>query len=153
MQSFFAFLGRALLSLIFIVAAVHKFFDWQATEQYLHLALSNWLSLTLDSPTLQGLIEWTLDHQFLVLVVGVFAELIGGLLLFLGLGTRLGAFLLLMVCAFATLIFHHFWNLQEPQRQLEIMNFMKNLSIMGGLLFVLARGKGDCAPRKMDSEE
>lgn len=151
MQFFFAFLGRALLSLVFIVAAFHKIFHWQETEQYLHMVLldeRSWGSLFF-----QGGIDWVLSHLFLVLAVGVCAELVGGLLLFFGFGVRLGSLLLLLVCASATVVFHHFWDMQEPQKELEMVHFMKNLSIMGGLLFVLARGKGDCSSKNGDSEE
>ena len=40
------------------------------------------------------------------------------------------------------LLFHHFWLLQDPDRQPEMIEFMKNASILGGLLILLAYGKG-----------
>ncbi len=148
MKSFIAFLGRALISLIFILAAIHKFMSWQGTEQYLNQALTGWVTMSVASPSLQHFFEWALAHTFSLLLLAVFVELVGGLLLFTGLGVRLGAFLLLVFTLAITYTFHHFWNMQEPGREMEMMNFMKNLSIMGGLLFILARGKSDTCSKK-----
>jgi uncharacterized membrane protein YphA (DoxX/SURF4 family) len=153
MKSFVAFLGRALISLIFILAAIHKFMNWQATEQYLNQAFTGWMTLNLTNPSLQHFFEWGLAHTFSLLLLAVFIELIGGLLLFTGLGVRLGAFLLLIFIVVTTYTFHHFWNIQEPQREMEMMNFMKNLSIMGGLLFMLARGKSDTCSKKDEQKK
>jgi putative oxidoreductase len=48
-----------------------------------------------------------------------------------------------------TLIMHDFWTLDEgPQRMEQMINFMKNVSISGGLLMVLALGSG---PVSIDS--
>ena len=37
---------------------------------------------------------------------------------------------------------HNFWAVAEAQRMAEFISFMKNVSITGGLLFVLALGAG-----------
>jgi len=37
-----------------------------------------------------------------------------------------------------TLFFHNFWSLGGIERQTEMVNLLKNLSIMGGLLLVVA---------------
>ena len=42
----------------------------------------------------------------------------------------------------AALIFHDFWNYDGQIRQLQMANFMKNITITGGLLMVLAVGPG-----------
>jgi putative oxidoreductase len=41
-----------------------------------------------------------------------------------------------------TLVFHNFWAVPQAQQQMQLVNFLKNLSIAGGLLIVLARGAG-----------
>ena len=147
-QSVVGFLGRALISLIFIFSAVQMILDWNGTELFLHQTLTDWVPVTLSTPWLQAGVDWGLANTTLLLGVAVLFELIGGLLVFLGLSVRLGAFLLLCFLIPATLAFHHFWDFVEPQRQIEMVNFMKNVSIMGGLLFILARGKCDpcCEP-------
>ena len=43
----------------------------------------------------------------------------------------------------ATYYFHDFWTLSDPQaKQEQMIQFMKNLSMMGAMLFVMANGSG-----------
>jgi putative oxidoreductase len=141
LQSLIGFLGRALLSIIFISSAVFKIFDWQSTEQYLIQALTDCLSLSIGFDMLQHLLEWGLTNSFLLLVTAVAFELVGGLMVFLGLWTRLGALLLFLFMIPATLIFHHFWELEGPDRMVQMTMFMKNISICGGLLILMAHAR------------
>ncbi len=141
-QSLVAFLGRALLSIIFISAAIHQFADWQATLQFFNQALTDWLAISIGSNFIQSALEWGIANASTLLMAGVLIELLGGLMVFLGLWVRLGALLLIVFLIPTTLIFHHFWLLQEPERHDQMINFMKNLSIGGGLIYLLAMGKG-----------
>jgi putative oxidoreductase len=61
----------------------------------------------------------------------------------LGAWTRIGAAFLLVFLLAATYYFHDFWTLADPlQRQLQTIQFLKNLSIAGGLLALMAFGGG-----------
>ena len=43
----------------------------------------------------------------------------------------------------ATYFFHDFWTLSDPQaRQEQMIQFMKNLGLMGAMLIVIANGTG-----------
>lgn len=117
-------------------------FDWQATLHLFNQALTDWLAISIGSPLLQGLLEWALVNSSALLVSGMVFEIFGGLCVFLGLWTRLGAVLLVLFMIPTTLLFHDFWNLQGAERQMQMINFMRNVSITGGLLFVAAMGKG-----------
>lgn len=141
-QSLVAFLGRALLSIIFIASACGKIFDWGATVLYFNQALTDWLAISIGNNFLQQTLEWSLAHSVGLLLAGVVFELVGGLMVFFGMWTRLGALLLILFLIPTSLVFHHFWTMSEPDRQMQMINFMKNLSIFGGLLFLLAMGKG-----------
>jgi putative oxidoreductase len=69
--------------------------------------------------------------------------LLGSLSLIVGAWTRIGAFFLLVFLCAATYYFHDFWTLADPlQRQLQTIQFLKNLSIAGGLLALMAFGGG-----------
>jgi putative oxidoreductase len=142
MQSFVAFLGRALLSIIFISSAIHSIADWQETLIFFNQAITDWLAMSVDSPFIVSALEWSLTNASALLLGGVIFELVGGLLIFLGIWVRLGAVLLILFLIPTTLIFHHFWDLQDAERQIQMINFMKNVSIFGGVLFILAVGKG-----------
>jgi len=41
-----------------------------------------------------------------------------------------------------TLVFHHFWGIPDAQKQDQMVNFLKNLAIMGGLLVVAYASPG-----------
>ena len=74
--------------------------------------------------------------------------LIGCVSLILGAWTRSGAMFLLAFLAAATFYFHDFWQMADPaQRQVQTIQFMKNVAIGGGLLSLVAFGGG---PRSID---
>ncbi len=77
-----------------------------------------------------------------IMLIGAIAFLIAGsLMIILGYKGRVGALLLLVFLALATYYFHDFWNSEENQA-IEILNFMKNLSMAGALVFIMANGTG-----------
>ncbi len=150
-QSFVGFIGRALLSIIFISSAVHKFMDWPGTMQYFHLALTDRLAISVGHDCVQGIVEWSIANAFALLLAGTLFELLGGLFVFLGFCTRLGSLLLIVFLISATLLFHNFWDIQGPERQMQMINFMKNVSICGGLIYILAMGKGGKRAKKPET--
>jgi putative oxidoreductase len=60
----------------------------------------------------------------------------------LGYKARLGAFLLLVFLGAATYYFHDFWQAPAEQKQTEMIQFMKNLALMGTMVFIMANGAG-----------
>jgi putative oxidoreductase len=75
----------------------------------------------------------------------IILEVLGGLALMLGWHTRLSAFLLAGFTILATLIFHS--NIGD---QTQMLFFMKNLAIAGGLLLVVSLGAG---PYSIDNRQ
>ncbi len=78
---------------------------------------------------------------FLIIAAIVF-EIGGGGLLLLGFKSRIAAAALIVFTITATLMFHAFWTFEGAERATQMINFLKNLSIMGGLLMVVAYGSG-----------
>jgi len=77
------------------------------------------------------------------MLVGAIVFLIAGSLsVILGYRARIGAGLLLTFLVLASYFFHPFWKLQGAEQQMQMIQFMKNLSIMGAMLFVIANGSG-----------
>jgi len=77
-----------------------------------------------------------------LLAIATALEVLGAISLILGLKARWGAAALLVFLVPVTLVFHNFWAVPAQEQQMEMVNFMKNLSIAGGLLIVLGRGAG-----------
>jgi putative oxidoreductase len=79
----------------------------------------------------------------LMLAGAIVFLLAGSLSIITGYRARIGASLLLVFLVLATYYFHNFWTIAEATAQQEQMiQFMKNLSIMGALLFIIANGPG-----------
>ena len=69
----------------------------------------------------------------------------------LGYKARIGADLLLGFLVLATYYFHDFWTLSDPQaRQEQMIQFMKNLGLIGAMLLIVANGTG---PMSLDGKE
>ncbi len=115
-------IGRVLLSVIFLLSGWGKIGGFQQTVGYM---ASKGLPLT---------------EVLLVLTIAI--ELGGGLMLLLGWRARWAALVIFLWLIPTTLIFHAFWAADAAQMQSQWVNFMKNLSIMGGMMYVVAFGPG-----------
>jgi putative oxidoreductase len=74
--------------------------------------------------------------------------LVGSVSVILGYKARLGAALLFVFLVLASYYFHAFWKKEGQEQQEQMIQFMKNLSMMGAMLFIMANGSG---PMSLDS--
>ena len=116
-----ALLGRLLFVLIFLMSAPMHF-----TGQTIAYAASQGVPLALIAVPLSGVIA-----------------LAGGVSILLGYRAKFGAWLLVLFLAAVTPMLHRFWAVSDPMmRQMQFVMFMKNLSMMGGALFISQSGAG-----------
>ena len=122
-------LGRLLLCTIFLLAAVgNKIPHFSDVVKVME-------SVGVPAP------------QFMLAGAIVFL-LAGSLSVIAGYQARIGAALLLTFLVLASYYFHPFWKLDGQAQQEQMIHFMKNLSMMGAMLFVVANGSG---PMSLDS--
>lgn len=122
-------LGRLLLCAIFFLAAVgNKIPHFNDVAQVM-------ASAGIPAP------EFMLVGAILFLVAGSVSVIVGY-------KARIGAFLLLTFLVLASYYFHPFWKLEGQAQQAQMIQFMKNLSMMGAMLFIVANGSG---PMSVDS--
>lgn len=74
--------------------------------------------------------------------LGAAVEFLGGLAIILGAWTRLAALGVIAFTIVATLIAHRFWAVAPEQAQMQTIQFMKNLAIVGGLFALVSAGGG-----------
>jgi putative oxidoreductase len=74
--------------------------------------------------------------------LGAIVEFGGGLLIILGVKLRYIAILMILFVIVATLISHRYWDYPAEQLAAQHMNFWKNITIIGGLLFMFLAGAG-----------
>ena len=116
MERVIVLVARILLSHIFILSGINKIFDYAATQGYME--------------------SFGVAPGLLPLVI--LTEVLGGLAVLLGWQARWGAAALAGFSILAALFFH-----TEFSQQAQMINFMKNLSIAGGLLVLAIHGAGD----------
>lgn len=115
-------IGRLLLALIFILSGFSKITGFAGTVGYM---------------ASQGL-----PVPQLLIIPAILIELGGGLLILIGYQTRWAALAIVLFLIPTTLIFHAFWAVPTEQVQMQMIQFQKNLAIMGGLLCLMAAGPG-----------
>jgi putative oxidoreductase len=70
------------------------------------------------------------------------AELLAGLMVVVGFQTRLAALALIAFTVAATYLGHPFWTMEGGARRANLIHAWKNLSVIGGLLMLMAAGPG-----------
>jgi putative oxidoreductase len=74
--------------------------------------------------------------------IAILIELGGGLALIIGWKTRWVAMAFIIFLIVITPIFHNFWAVPADQMMGQQINFMKNITILGGMLLLLGFGPG-----------
>ena len=78
-------------------------------------------------------------------IIAVAMEFFVAIALILGVLTRPLALLFLLYTFGTALIGHHYWTFEGTDRMMNMINFYKNVSIMGGLLLLAVTGPGKFA--------
>ncbi len=131
-------LGRVLFVLIFILSGAQKLLDIPGTAGIIESKVALPEFAAAFTPQLEAVTGMS-TPQMLAILVGV-VEVVAALMIAANIGTRFGAVLLILFVAIATYYFHDFWNMTGPDREANMINAMKNLSLIGGLLVFFVLG-------------
>lgn len=115
-------LARILLMALFVLFGFSKLTDYAGTTAYM---------------AAEGL-----PLPALAAAVVIAMEFFVGLAIVLGFWTRPLALLLALYTLGTALIGHHYWTMAGAERMANMINFYKNLSIIGGLLLLCLTGPG-----------
>ncbi len=120
-------LGRVLYSLIFILSSFQHFTQG-----------------TIDYAASQGVPMASLLVPFSAILA-----LAGGLSILVGFKARYGAWLIVLFLVPVTLSIHHFWTFTNAgEYQIQMIMFMKNISMLGAALIITQLGSGPCSLKK-----
>ena len=122
LQNPLALVGRLLLALLFLPAGIGKITGFAGTVGYIG-------SVGLPLPALGA-------------VIAIVVEIVGGVALIAGFGTRIAALILALFTLAALFFFHAYWAVPADQQFVTQLLFMKNVSVAGGLLLISALGAG-----------
>lgn len=113
--------GRVLFSLIFILSGPNHF-----SKQTIAFAAAQGVPLASVAVPLSGAIA-----------------VVGGLSILLGYRAKIGAWLIVLFLVPVTFSMHKFWGVTDPMTaQIQMIMFMKNISILGGALLISQFGAG-----------
>lgn len=115
-------LGRILLAIIFLMSGIGKIGGFAGTAGYM---------ASKGLPMVEVL-----------LAITIVIEIGAALMLILGWKARLGAAALFLWMIPVTFMFHNFWAMPPADQQMQMIMFMKNLGLMGGMLYIMAFGAG-----------
>ena len=74
------------------------------------------------------------------LALAIVFLVLGSIMVLVGYWARIGAVLLAVFLVLATFYFHPFWD--TPGDENQMAHFMKNLGLLGAMLFIIANGSG-----------
>lgn len=117
-----ALVGRILLCILFIHSGFGKIGGFEGTAGYIS-------AMGLPFPTVLA-------------AIAILIELGGGLAVLIGWKTRWVALALIVFMIVITPIFHNFWSAPAASAMEQQINFMKNVSILGGIFLLFAFGPG-----------
>jgi putative oxidoreductase len=117
-----ALIGRILLAVLFVVAGYGKIGGFERTAAAI-------ASKGLPLPAVGTAIT-------------IAVELLGGMMVVLGWRTRWAAAVLIVFTMAATYFFHDYWNMVDQAARTNQIMFLKNIAVIGGLIFVWAFGPG-----------
>ena len=122
LQNPLSLLGRWLLAALFLPAGIGKLTGFSGTVGYIS-------SVGLPLPEVGAALALTV-------------EIVGGIALIIGLGTRPAALILALFTLVASFFFHNYWGVPADQQFMQQLLFYKNIAVVGGLLTVAAWGAG-----------
>jgi len=120
--------GRILIGILFLVAGFMKVMNIAGTTGYM-------TKLGFPAPELMAYLSTII-------------ELAAGVLLIIGWQTRRVAWLLVVYVVIATGMAHRFWEYEPAQRVNQINHFLKNLALIGAMLYIIVSGPGSASVDK-----
>ncbi|AMP36810.1 DoxX family protein [Ralstonia syzygii subsp. celebesensis] len=121
-------LGRVLMMLLFLISGWGKLTGFSATVGYMG---------TVGAPM-----------PMLAAIIAVIMEFGVGIALLIGFWTRPLALLMALFVLGTALIAHTYWNVEGAMQTANMVQFYKNLGIMGGLILLSVTGAGKYALQK-----
>lgn len=119
--------GRALLGALFFISGINKIIGFAY--------VAGWMASSgVPAPSL-------------LLAVTIAIEVLGGLMLITGYKARPAAVVIALFLVPVTLVFHAFWSADAANFQNQLTQFLKNVSILGGMLLVIEREQPATATR------
>lgn len=131
-------IGRILFVLVFILSGAQKLMDIPGTATTIGAKVVLPEIATTYTPQLEAATGMTTPTMIAIAVAVI--EIGAALMIAANFGARAGAVLLILFTIAATWYFHPFWTMTGPERDANMIQALKNLSLIGGLLLIFVIG-------------
>ena len=121
MSNFLDLIGRAFISGIFLFSGINKIFNFEGTVVWM------------EGYGVPGIL----------LFPAIAVEILFPILIIIGYKTRIAAGALFLFCLITAFIFHF-----DFSNQMQIIAFLKNIGLAGGLIFLIINGSRDYSLEK-----
>lgn len=115
-------LARILISAIFVYSGISQLMHFDSTARVIA--------------------ERGIPLATIAAAIAILIDLVGSAMLIIGWQTKLAAVILFIYLIPVTVMYHNFWAAPPQMHEMQLLNFLKNLGIMGGLLILATRGAG-----------
>ncbi|MGE5355730.1 MAG: DoxX family protein [Deltaproteobacteria bacterium] len=130
MKNTFDLMARVFIAILFYYEALDSFWYFEKTKETMSIYGLTW-------------------RQDLLLSLTIAALIIGATLVLIGYYSNFGAFLLLLYIVPTTFIIFSFWNDPVVVRRIQMINFMRNLAIIGALLLLIVNKPGSYSVKSL----
>lgn len=131
-------IGRIAFVLVFLLSGAQKLMDISGTAAMIEPKVA--IPEAIASYAVQLETAAGMKMPSLLAIAAGVVEIGSALLIAFGFGTRFAAVILILFTVAATYYFHPFWTMTGAERDANMVNALKNLSLIGGLLILFVLG-------------
>jgi putative oxidoreductase len=115
-------LGRIMIALVFLLSGIMKAVNF---------------TLTADQMAAKGI-----PAVETLLMLSIVIEIVASLMIISGFKARWGALTLLLWMIPVNILYHNFWAMEGSEQFLHRIMFLKNISLMGAMVYIISYGPG-----------
>ena len=142
--------SRICISILFIWGGINNFFHWSQFAEDFTSMLFEWQMYSEGKIFLENLFDFAFSTSSVILGIITSLQLLGGLMIFLGLKVRVGAIFIVIFLIPTTIFYFPFWMQVGKEFDTQLHLFFKNLSILGSLLYI---SLGERSSENMDQKK
>jgi putative oxidoreductase len=135
---FFILIGQFIISIMFILVAFSTMMNYQSSLSELESVVSSFFGRQDFS---SGVSVSTGYASQVILIFNIALQFFGGIFVFFNLAPKLGSLLLMIYVGYSTVLYHPFWMVDSQEIGVQLVLFLKNLTIFGGLWILLCLKK------------
>ena len=135
-QKLGGYFGRILLALYFLWNGIVQILHWSSYEKNFTTDILNWHVYVSKVGWLENAAEALLPLSTQLLAIGIFIQLVAGIMLLISWHSRIAAVALSLLLIITNLFTHYFWMVDGYHREILLQNFMHSIAIIGGLVLV-----------------